>query len=284
MPYADLHVHTTRSDGSLDREAVPAAARRHGVDVVALTDHDRLQPTDAPVLERDGVTIVNGIELRVEIDGHDEVRGPDDRPEPGQRVDLLGYAVERTTELEALTDRIQQDRIERGQAIVDRVEDRLGVDLGVTVTDGFGRPHVARAIDDHPDVDCDYEGAFDGLIGGGDPCYVPRNVPSFERGLKILEEAASLVALAHPLRYPDPASVLERAAALDAVELWYPYGREDVDLEPVERTLERYDLLPTGGSDAHEDRLGVAGLSREEYERLGLPTPADDEREDRTTT
>lgn len=41
MPYADLHVHTTRSDGSLPLEAVPEVARRDGVDVVAVTDHDR---------------------------------------------------------------------------------------------------------------------------------------------------------------------------------------------------------------------------------------------------
>ncbi|APW96961.1 histidinol-phosphatase [Halobiforma lacisalsi AJ5] len=275
MPYADLHVHTTRSDGSLEREAVPAVAKRHGVDVVGLTDHDRLQPLEEPVVERDNVTIVNGIELRVEIDGIDEVRPPGDRPDPGQRVDLLGYAVERTAELETLTERIQRDRIERGRAIVDRVEDRLGVDLGVTVTDGFGRPHVARAIDDHPDVDYGYEDAFDGLIGGGDPCFVPRNVPSFERGREVLAEACSVVALAHPLRYSDPERALERAAALDAVELHYPYGR-DLDLEPVQRTIDRHDLLATGGTDAHEDELGVAGLSQDEYERLGLPAPDGD--------
>ncbi|SDR27791.1 PHP domain-containing protein [Natronobacterium texcoconense] len=274
MPYADLHVHTTRSDGSLQRSEVPAAARRCGVDVVALTDHDRLQPIEEPIVEDDGVTIVNGIELRVELDGDDEPLPPGERPEPGERVDLLAYGVEPTPELEALVERIQQDRIERGQAIVDRVEDRLGIDLGVTVDDGFGRPHVARAIDDHSETAYDYEGAFDELIGSDGACFVPRNVPSFDRGREVLADASRLVALAHPLRYPDPEVALERAGDLDAVELWYPYGG-DVDLEPVERTIERYDLLPTGGTDAHGEELGVEGLSEEAYSRLGLSTPRD---------
>lgn len=259
MPYADLHVHTTRSDGSLELEAVPDAARRADVQVVALTDHDRLQPFDAPVVERAGVTVINGIELRVEAPS-------------GDRVDLLGYGVEPTEELAALVERIQQNRIERGQAIVDCVESRLDVDLGCTVNDGFGRPHVARAVDNHPDLEFDYEGTFDHLIGYGDPCFVPRDVPSFERGLEILEEACALVSLAHPFRYryPDAALSLTGHPALDAVEVDYPYDGANVDRELLEETVERHDLLVTGGSDAHGETLGVAGLSRPEYDALGV--------------
>lgn len=256
MPYADLHVHTTRSDGTLELADVPDAARRAGVSVVGLTDHERLQPLDAPVVERDGVTLVNGIELRVE-------------PETGERVDLLGYGVTPTAALEELVADIQRNRRERGQAIVDRVEERLGVRLDVDVQGGFGRPHVARAVADHPDVDYDYQGAFDHLIGADGPCYVPRQIPSFDRGRQLLAEACQLVSLAHPLRYRDPTSALELVADLDAVELRYAYGR-DVDLTPVERAVERYDALVTGGSDAHDDRLGLAGLSRRAYRDLGL--------------
>lgn len=264
MPYADLHAHTTRSDGSLELAEVPVAASDAGVSVVAVTDHDRFQPFDAPAIERDGITIVHGIELRVETD-------------EGMRVDLLGYGVEPTAALEAETERIQRDRRERGQAIVDTVEDRLGIDLGLSVETGFGRPHVARAIADHPDSGYDYEGAFDHLIGNDGPCFVPRDVCPFEEGRDILSEACSLVSLAHPLRYPDPKRALELAADLDAVELAYPYGAA-VDRTPVVRTIERHDLLATGGSDAHGTELGVAGLTLEEYQELDLPSPreADD--------
>ncbi|MXV62909.1 PHP domain-containing protein [Natronorubrum sp. JWXQ-INN-674] len=262
MPYADLHVHTTRSDGSLDLEMVPDAARRAGVEVVAVTDHDRAQPFDAPVVEQDGVTIVSGIELRVETPG-------------GERVDLLGYGVDPTPDLEGVLEYIQTDRIERGQAIVDCVEARLDVDLGVTVTDGFGRPHVARAIDAHPDLEYDYEDAFDRLIGSGDPCFVARDVPSFERGLAALTASCRLVSLAHPLRYRDPEQALALTAepTLEGVELQYPYNRnDDLDRSVVERAIEEHNLVATGGSDAHGEELGGAGLSRREYEQLALTT------------
>jgi len=256
MPYADLHVHTTRSDGTLEGADVPTAAHRANVTVVALTDHDRLQPFDDPVIERDGVTIVGGIELRVET-------------ETGTRLDLLGYAVSPTDDLEGLLEGIQTDRLERGQAIVDCVEDRLGIDLDVTVTDGFGRPHVARAIDAHPDTEYGYQEAFDQLIGTDCPCYLPREIPSFERGATILTAASRLVSLAHPLRYADPECALERARTLGAIERSYPYGQA-VDMATVERALEDHDLLATGGSDAHDTTLGRAGLSKAEFERLAL--------------
>ncbi len=259
MPHADLHVHTTRSDGALELDAVPAAARRAGVAVVGLTDHERLQPLSAPVVERDGIVLVAGIELRVELDS-------------GSRIDLLGYGVSPTAELEELVEDVQENRIARGQAIVDCVEDRLGIDLAAEVGVGFGRPHVARAIADHPDTDYDYEGAFEHLIGARCPCYVPREVPTARRGRDTLSAACSLVSLAHPLRYADPEEPLTFAAALDAVERAYPYGRE-VDDGPVARAIARHGLLVTGGSDAHDDRLGLAGLSREEYDALPLPAP-----------
>jgi Predicted metal-dependent phosphoesterases (PHP family) len=84
QPAADLHVHTTASDGTLTVPELPAAARRAGVEWVAVTDHDRVHPDlDAPVTDRDGVHIIRGIELRVETDR--------------QRLDLLGYGVSRPT-------------------------------------------------------------------------------------------------------------------------------------------------------------------------------------------
>jgi predicted metal-dependent phosphoesterase TrpH len=258
---ADLHVHTTASDGSIDVDEVPAAARRAGVDVVAVTDHDRVHPgLDAPVVERDGVTVVRGVELRVETDA--------------ERVDLLGYAVDPTPELTAELDRLQRDRVERGRRVVENVEAHLGVDLDVEVREGLGRPHVARAVE-AADVGYTYGDAFAELIGDGGPCFVARDVTDVSRGLSLLDDAAALVAVAHPLRYDDPAAALALCAdpAVDAVERYYAYGRP-VDPAPVDAAIAAHGLLATGGSDAHDDRLGVAGLDATAFdpvrERLGL--------------
>lgn len=254
MVVADLHVHTTNSDGQLTLDRLPAAADAAGLDAVAVTDHDRPHPGLAgPVATRGGVTVIHGIELRVDAGD--------------QRVDLLGYGVRPTDDLVAECERLQADRVERGRAIVECVEDRLGVDLDVTVQPGFGRPDVARAVAAHPETDYSVQAVFDDLIAADGPCYVARDVPTFDRGREVLGEACDLVGLAHPLRYGETAAALSLAPALDALEVHYPYG-DGRDLAPVQRVARRHDLLVTGGSDAHEDDLGRAGLDGGEWDRV----------------
>ncbi|GGN11437.1 PHP domain-containing protein [Halarchaeum nitratireducens] len=269
MPYADLHVHTTASDGSMALADVPAAAERAGVSAVAVTDHDTVHPAlPAPLTERGGVEIVRGIELRVET--------------PAERVDLLGYGVRETSALRGELERLGRDRIERGRRIVENVEAELGIDLALDVGSGFGRPHVARAVVAHPDTSYDEVGpVFADLIGEDAPCYVARDVPSFERGRDLLADACGAVGLAHPLRYADPDAALARCASLDAVELHYPYdrpvGRDAADHADgharVRRAVEEHDLLALGGSDAHDDALGVDGIDSGEYHRLRRRIP-----------
>jgi predicted metal-dependent phosphoesterase TrpH len=252
-PVADLHLHTTASDGVLTMETLPAAARRAGVDWVAVTDHDLVHPElSAPVTVHDGVTVVRGIELRVDAGD--------------LTVDLLGYGVEATPDLTAELDRLQQNRQQRGRRIIERVESELGVDLDIEPRPGIGRPHIARAIADSS-APYDVDRAFAELIGNDGPCYVARSVTPFERGVDLLSEAAAIVGLAHPFRYPDPETALELAAELDAVEYDYPYDRP-VDTAALDSLCEDHDLLVTGGSDAHDETLGRAGIGGAAFERF----------------
>ncbi|WP_435062055.1 PHP domain-containing protein [Halobaculum sp. EA56] len=262
MVVADLHAHTTVSDGTFTLDSLVATARRAGIEAVAVTDHDRIHPDlDAPVADRDGVRVVRGIELRVETGG--------------ERVDLLGYGVGDDPALRDECERLQENRIERGRRIVENVEAELGVDLGVEPREGLGRPHVARAIDES-DADYDYEGAFAHLIGDDGPCYVPRDVTPVERGVALLRDACALVGLAHPFRYGDPEAALALCVDhdLDAVERFYPYAASVAD-DPgrVESLAAEHDLLLTGGSDAHGEELGLAGLDAERWAAVRARLP-----------
>ena len=257
---ADLHAHTTVSDGTMTAAELAATAADAGLDWVAVTDHDRIHPDlDAPVAEREGVRVVRGIELRADAGF--------------ERLDLLGYAVEHTDPLDAEIERLQADRQQRGGAMLDAVEERLGVDLGVEPRPGLGRPHIARAIEESA-APYDYAGAFDELIGNDCPCYVSRDVTGLERGVELLRDACAFVGLAHPFRYDDVDAALDVARELDAVERFYPYGRP-VDDARVERVAAENDLLLTGGSDAHERILAEAGLTSEAFApvRDRLPDP-----------
>ena len=260
-PIADLHVHTTASDGTLPLEEVPAKAAAAGLAAVAITDHDRIHPAlDAPIVTRDGITVIRGIELKVQA-------------ADGYRFELLGYAVERTEALEAIVDRVQAARIERAQATVERVEIELGIDLDVRIGPGVGRPHIARAIDRHPATDLDTTGAFATLLGTGKPAYVKRWVPQLERGVAALESAASLVAVAHPFRVDDVDGAFTLARRVGGIERWYPY-RSPVDMDRLTAFIEDTDVLATGGSDAHGHSLGQCGMPpaawRQVADRLGI--------------
>ncbi|MFW6316890.1 MAG: PHP domain-containing protein [Halorubrum sp.] len=248
---ADLHAHTTASDGTMTAAELAATAADAGLDWVAVTDHDRVHPDlGAPVVERAGVRVVRGIELRVDAGF--------------ERLDLLGYAAERTAALDAEIERLQADRKRRGAAILEAVEDRLGVHLDVDPRPGLGRPHIARAIEASK-APYDYASAFDELIGDDGPCYVARDVTELERGVELLRDACAFVGLAHPFRYDDVGAALDVARELDAVERFYPYGRP-VDDGRVERVAAESDLLLTGGSDAHGRTLAEAGLTAEAFE------------------
>jgi predicted metal-dependent phosphoesterase TrpH len=280
MIVADLHVHTTASDGTITLLEAHEAARAAGLEAIAITDHDRLHPAlDAPLSRfdsgaepvsdgnadasvdanasadadaDDGPTVIRGIELRVDA-GFGS-------------LDLLGYAARRTPALTRELDRLGRDRAERGRRIVRRVEDRLGVELDVAIDESVGRPHVARAIAES-NAEYGYRGAFAHLIGEDCPCYVPRDLPTVERGVSLLSGACEVVSLAHPFRYRDSERALGLCGDLDigAVERYYPYDRS-VDEALLDQAINEHALLATGGSDAHDDELGWAGLSAERYE------------------
>lgn len=248
---ADLHVHTQASDGTLTIEELFTEAKEAGVNWVAVTDHDRINSgLSEPITTIDGINIIRGIELRVQTDT--------------QRIDLLGYHVEPTDELTDEITRLQEDRITRAQKIIACVEAETGVSLDLEPSSGIGRPHIAAAIDDS-DAPYDYTEAFEELIGNDCDCYFAREVTDVDAGIRLLNDACSIVGLAHPLRYDNPEAALEITEKLDAVERYYPYGRE-VDTDIVDRAIERNDLLVTGGSDAHNERLGKAGLSESQFE------------------
>lgn len=257
---ADLHVHTTRSDGTIEPDAIPAVANRYGCLAIAVTDHDRVPPWTAAIDVIDGVICIAGIELRVET-------------EEAGRVDLLGYGVTATDSLVAEIERLQRNRAERARSMFERLETKLDVDLGIEPHPGIGRPHIARAV--AATTDLDYQTVFDRFIGDDGPCYVPRDVTRFDDGIDLLEDASEAVVLAHPLRYDNLDAALALVDRLDGLEYDYPYEVATTGQAMLDRFVTGRELLLTGGSDAHaEADVARAGLDFDGFEpiarRLGI--------------
>src|SRR5207253_2554956 len=68
----DLHSHTTASDGTLTPRELVALAAKHGVRVLAITDHDSTEGIAEARLaaaSQPGLTIVPGIEINCDVEG-----------------------------------------------------------------------------------------------------------------------------------------------------------------------------------------------------------------------
>jgi 3',5'-nucleoside bisphosphate phosphatase len=251
---ADLHTHSSRSDGVLAPAELVRLARQVGLDAVALTDHDSLAGLDEAReagLEL-GIEVIAGVELSVRNQSLDE--------------HLLGFFVDPTApDLVAYLDELQASRqrmAEETMAALARlgapVDPRSVAELarGAVVT----RPHIARALVEAGHVASEQE-AFDRYLGSGKPASVARPGPDPVSAIQLVRSAGGVAALAHPVFPQDAgwetrlASTPERldqlqAAGLQAVECYYPDATPEITRQLVTWTEER-GLLATGGTDYH---------------------------------
>ncbi len=277
--FADLHTHSTCSDGVLSCEEMLAAAQRGGLAVLAVTDHDTMRgsaglaaaaawakPSHARTADDAArkaaspqTAAVPGMELSTQCDG---------RP-----VHILAYFCDgEDAALSEVCTRANELRAERALAIAQRLElsgypvhpEKLAASGKVV-----NRSLVARALVDAgvaPDTDT----VFDTLIGPGCPYYVDRaDIDSLE-AIALVREAGGFPFIAHPAAYhvQDLIAVFAREG-LAGVEAFYPQHtqRQRADLAVLADEL---GLAVSGGSDWHGDathgsHLGAAGLDRAQF-------------------
>lgn len=254
---ADLHVHTTESDGTTEPSRIPDLARENNLDVIAITDHDMYHDFGQPVVNRGDVNIISGMELRVKAESI------------GERVDLLGYGVTSSEELDRIVESVRSNRKKRAEEIVSRIEEKTGAELDINPNVSTGRPHIAKAVDRNDEIPYDYQGTFDNLIGKDHYCYVSRDIPSFNEGVEVLKKSSLCVSLAHPYRYKNVEKAVEMTENLDAIECNYLYSDSIESGNLPREKASQFEIGVTGGSDAHEPTsIGSCGLNREEIDNF----------------
>ena len=269
---ADLHVHTTASDGTSSVDERVAQAAERGLDAVAITDHDAISDALAGrVTERDGVEVITGVEVRADFDG--------------TKIEILGYYVSPDSDrLREVLARARRFRHERNEAMIENLNDAAGLDLDyeqlrAAARGSLGRPHVAGELVDAGLVDS-IDAAFDEYLGTDGPAYVPMERQDYAAVIDAIHDAGGVASLAHPGRIRSD-SVREMVAdlaadGLDAIEVAYPYGgaggparRNDVGVDAARQLARDHDLLATGGSDCHgpdsgKYRLGKVRITAEQ--------------------
>ncbi|MFZ5827456.1 MAG: PHP domain-containing protein [Bacillota bacterium] len=188
---ADLHNHTTASDGTLSpREQVKWAADQ-GLAAVAVTDHDTIKGWDEAIAAGKalGIEVVPGCELSTEV-GKSEVH-------------ILAYYFDREEDaMAALLERMRGGRRARAKEAVAKLHG-----LGFTqVTlervlelggESVGRPHLAQVLIE-TGVVRNHEEAFERYLASGRPAYVPRPKLTPEEAIAVVKAAGGVPVLAHP--------------------------------------------------------------------------------------
>ena len=267
---ADMHSHSTASDGTCPPGDVIRRASAAGLDAIALTDHDTVTGHCAAAAALPpGLTLVPGMELSCRLQGHS--------------VHLLGYLFDPAdAELAAECARIRESRVHRARAMVERL-----TELGAPVTweqvsalagDGVvGRPHIARAMVAAGVISSPDEAFGPDWIGAGGRAHVTRYALDPVRAIALIRAAGGVTVLAHPRAGSRAWMMLDdvladlAVAGLHGIEVWHP-DQDQAERAHLTALAAELGLVASGGSDDHGAltgyRIGCETIAPEEYQRL----------------
>jgi len=248
----DLHSHTTASDGTLRPRELVQLAVKHGIRVLAVTDHDStdgLREAVSEAVRHPSLTIVPGIELNCDVEGGE--------------VHVLGYFVDVAAPWFQEFLRVQrEERIARIHRITTRLAE-LGVpvepaEVFALVDEGSpGRPHVARAMVNRGYVKSVRE-AFERYLRTGGPATVARRRLRPVEAVQIIRRARGVPVLAHPgLAGKDDMIPELVGAGLMGIEAYYA-EHSAAQTRTYEGICAEFGLIVTGGSDFHGPHSGRA--------------------------
>ncbi|MGH8781144.1 3',5'-nucleoside bisphosphate phosphatase [Paraburkholderia sp.] len=192
---ADLHCHSTVSDGHFAPVDVARRAHAGGVTLWALTDHDELggQREAREAAEALGMDYLSGVEISVTW--------------ASRTVHVVGLHVD--PECAALVDglaRTRDGRAARGEAIGEQLA-TLGIPDAyegalkyVSNPDMMSRTHFARFMVDQGYAQSTQD-AFTRYLGDGKPCCVPHRWAKLADAVKWIQIAGGEAVIAHPGRY-----------------------------------------------------------------------------------
>ena len=192
MIEADLHLHTTFSDGTLTPTQIVALCAERGLKTICISDHDTtngLPEAFEAASAYPRMTVIPGIELSTDV--------------PGSEIHILGYFVDHAdASLQAVLEEFRSGREDRGEKMVGKLNG-MGLAISwervqqIAGDASIGRPHIAQAL-----VEAGYvkypRDAFDKYLGRNGSAYVERPKLLPEDAVRLLVEHGALPVMAHP--------------------------------------------------------------------------------------
>ncbi len=246
----DFHAHSTASDGSLSPRNLVKKAKKEGLEIIAITDHD----TIAGVREAVGagkefdVTVIAGVEISIDF-------------EPGT-MHLCGYFLDiENQQFNNALQYIQQARLNRNPQIIDKLN-QAGVDITMNEVQEaaqgkqIGRPHMAKVMLAKNYVK-DIKEAFTKYLAKEAPCYVDKKRLTLEKAVSIIKNANGVAVLAHPGEMPFETKEEYKKLISDiketgvqGLESYSSHHIQEVNVM-FKQLADQTGLFSTGGSDFH---------------------------------
>jgi predicted metal-dependent phosphoesterase TrpH len=245
----DLHSHSNASDGALNPTELVLRARRQGVNVLALTDHDTTAGLAEArfAAELSELRLINGIELSANY--------------AQQCLHIIGLNIDpRHPLLIAGLDRQHRLRAERAEIIAEKLEKKRipGAYAAVRRAAGDGeitRSHFADFLVANHYVATQQE-AFDRYLNRGQAAYAPTLWAELHEVVAWITVAGGVAVLAHPMRYRLSLKWLQKA-----LQAFKQMGGNGIEVVTGRATAEeiriscelavKFQLYASVGSDFH---------------------------------
>ena len=243
---ADLHLHSTYSDGSLPPSEIISLASARGLSLVGITDHDTVEHFPEALAEsaKNSVKVLPGVEFSTILQDRE--------------LHILGYAVDhRRPELRSHLEKVRSRRLERARIILERLAGR-NVHIPAAELDSYpadrtiGRMVIARLMYHYGYVR-NVDEAFDNYLGSNAPAFVAYKPADAREVLELIRRSGGVSVLAHPSR-EDAEKALPHLheAGLDGIETWRPILNRSL-AALIRDKAQLFGLVQTGGSDWHYD-------------------------------
>ncbi len=241
---ADLHIHTTCSDGKLTPEQAVLIASKKKLKALSITDHDtfkgyHLAKEKAKEL---GIELIPGVEITSTF--------------KGRECHLLAYYFEPESEyFKNFVLKQRYTRKNRIKGIIDKLI-KNGIDITYdevwALANGanIGRPHVAEVLINKGYVSSIQE-AFMRYLSEEQLDGIESEYPSIQEAIEMVKSVGGAAILAHPGRFYSSEEVKELIdLGLDGLECIHPSHNWQTQLKYAE-LCEKNSLLKSGGSDYH---------------------------------
>lgn len=266
----DLHCHTRMSDGSMGIDDLVMYAKRLGMDFIAVTDHDTMIGVSRAeqLGKRFGIGVIGGVELST-LDNN-----------RGRKAHLLCYLPKNPDRLEGIMKRTLESRDKTIRESMRKVMRLYPVteEHILRIAKGSGAlysVHIMQALMDLGYTDSIYGALFQQLLSSKGSCFVPHEYPDVLETARLIRSAGGICVLAHPSVFHslELAEEMAQAGLLDGIERNHPQNKPN-DMVEIDRLVERYGLIPTGGTDfhggysPHPNPIGTCLTGRESLERI----------------